>query len=59
MSPRFRSLATLACAAALAASVPVAYLALGGGSYDTSSVRNPCAESQSEMQTPSPIVSWP
>ena len=35
MSPRFRSLATLACAAALAASVPVAYLALGGGSYDT------------------------
>jgi hypothetical protein len=44
VSPRLRSLATLACAAVLAASVPVTYLALGGGSYDTSSVRNPCAE---------------
>jgi hypothetical protein len=44
VSLRFRGVATLACAAALAASVPVAYIALGGGSYDTASVRNPCAE---------------
>ena len=44
MTPRFRNLATLACAAVLAASVPVTYMALGGGSYDTASVRNPCAE---------------
>ena len=44
MSPRFQSLAVLACSAALAASVPVTYLALGGGSYEPSSVRNPCAE---------------
>ena len=44
MRPRRRNLATLACATALAASVPAAYLALGGGSYEPSSVRNPCAE---------------
>jgi hypothetical protein len=42
--PRRQSLAVLACSAALAASVPAAYLALGGGSYEPSSVRNPCAE---------------
>jgi hypothetical protein len=42
--PRLQSLATLACSAVLAASVPGAYLALGGGSYEPSSVRNPCAE---------------
>ena len=34
----------LACAAALALAVPGAYLALGGGSYEPSNVRNPCAE---------------
>jgi hypothetical protein len=34
----------LACSAAVAVSVPAAYLALGGGSYAPSSVRNPCAE---------------
>jgi hypothetical protein len=33
----------LGCSAALGASVPVTYLALGGGSYEPSSVRNPCA----------------
>ena len=44
MRPRRQSLATLACSAVLAASVPGAYLALGGGSYEPSSVRNPCAE---------------
>jgi hypothetical protein len=44
VTPRIRSLATLVCSAALAASVPAAYLALGGGSYEPSSVRNPCAE---------------
>jgi hypothetical protein len=44
VSPRVRAVATLACSAILAASVPVTYLALGGGSYETSSVRNPCAE---------------
>ncbi len=44
MSARFQSIATLACSALLAASVPGAYLALGGGSYEPSSVRNPCAE---------------
>jgi hypothetical protein len=42
--PRLQSVATLACSAALAVSVPGAYLALGGGSYEPSSVRNPCAE---------------
>jgi hypothetical protein len=42
--PRFQNLATLACSAALAASVPAAYLAMGGGSYEPGSVRNPCAE---------------
>jgi hypothetical protein len=42
--PRLQSVATLACSAVLAASVPGAYLALGGGSYEPSSVRNPCAE---------------
>jgi hypothetical protein len=41
---RLRSVATLACSAALAVSVPGAYLALGGGSYEPSSVRNPCAQ---------------
>ena len=44
MSPRLHSLAVLACSAALAASVPLTYVALGGGSYEASSVRNPCAE---------------
>jgi hypothetical protein len=34
----------LACSAALALSVPGAYLALGGGSYEPAGVRNPCAE---------------
>jgi hypothetical protein len=38
-----QTLAVLGCSAALAASVPAAYLALGGGSYEPSSVRNPCA----------------
>jgi hypothetical protein len=38
-----RTLAVLGCSAALGASVPVTYLALGGGSYEPSSVRNPCA----------------
>jgi hypothetical protein len=33
----------LGCSAALGASVPVTYLALGGGSYEASSVRNPGA----------------
>ena len=39
-----RNVATLACSAALAVSLPAAYLAMGGGSYEPSSVRNPCAE---------------
>jgi hypothetical protein len=39
-----RNVATLACSAALAISLPAAYLAMGGGSYEPSSVRNPCAE---------------
>jgi hypothetical protein len=39
-----RTLAVLTCSAALAASVPAVYLALGGGSYQPSSVRNPCAQ---------------
>jgi hypothetical protein len=39
-----RSAAVLACSAALAVSVPGTYLALGGGTYEPSSVRNPCAE---------------
>ncbi|HET6171275.1 MAG TPA: hypothetical protein VFD90_01635 [Gaiellales bacterium] len=38
-----QALAVLSCSAALAVSVPAAYLALGGGSYEPSSVRNPCA----------------
>jgi hypothetical protein len=42
--PSRRTLATLACSALLAGSVPAAYLALGGGSYEPSSVRNPCAQ---------------
>ncbi len=42
--PTRRTLATLACSAALAVSVPAAYVALGGGSYEPSSVRNPCAQ---------------
>jgi len=41
--PMRRTLAVLGCSAALGASVPVTYLALGGGSYEPSSVRNPCA----------------
>jgi hypothetical protein len=41
--PLRQTLAVLGCSAALAASVPVTYLALGGGSYEPSSVRNPCA----------------
>jgi hypothetical protein len=44
VTPRRRSLATLACSAALAVSVPGAYLALGGGTYEPGNVRNPCAE---------------
>jgi hypothetical protein len=40
---RRQTLAVLGCSAALAASLPAAYLALGGGSYEPSSVRNPCA----------------
>lgn len=43
MRPLRRTLAVLGCSAALGASVPVTYLALGGGSYEPSSVRNPCA----------------
>jgi hypothetical protein len=39
-----QSAAVLACSAALAVSVPGAYLALGGGSYSPGNVRNPCAE---------------
>jgi hypothetical protein len=39
-----QTLAVLGCSAALAAAVPAAYLALGGGSYQPSSVRNPCAQ---------------
>jgi hypothetical protein len=42
--PRLQSAAVLACSAALAVSVPGTYLALGGGSYSPSNVRNPCAE---------------
>jgi hypothetical protein len=41
---RLQSVAVLACSAAVALSVPGTYLALGGGSYSPSSVRNPCAE---------------
>ncbi len=44
MSRRRQTIAVLACSAALAASVPVTYVALGGGDYSTASVRNPCAE---------------
>ena len=43
MTPTRQTIAVLACSAALAASVPAAYLALGGGSYEPWSVRNPCA----------------
>ena len=43
MRPLRGTLAVLGCSAALGASVPVTYLALGGGSYEPSSVRNPCA----------------
>jgi hypothetical protein len=43
VTPTRPTIAVLACSAALAASVPAAYLALGGGSYEPSSVRNPCA----------------
>jgi hypothetical protein len=43
VTPTRQTIAVLACSAALAASVPAAYLALGGGSYEPSSVRNPCA----------------
>lgn len=39
-----QTLAVLGCSAALAVSVPLSYLALGGGSYEPSSVRNPCAQ---------------
>ena len=42
--PVRRNVATLACSAVLAVSLPAAYLAMGGGSYEPSSVRNPCAE---------------
>jgi hypothetical protein len=42
--PLRQTLAVLGCSAALAASVPAAYLALGGGSYEPSSVHNPCAQ---------------
>ena len=41
---RLHSVAVLACSAVVAVSVPGTYLALGGGSYSPSSVRNPCAE---------------
>ena len=41
---RLQSVAVLACSAVVAVSVPGVYLALGGGSYSPSSVRNPCAE---------------
>ena len=44
MRPRFQSISVLACSAVLAASVPLTYIALGGGSYSPSSVRNPCAQ---------------
>lgn len=44
MRPVRQTLAVLSCSAALAASVPVTYLALGGGSYEPSSVGNPCAQ---------------
>jgi hypothetical protein len=43
VTPTRQTIAVLACSAALAASVPATYLALGGGSYEPSSVRNPCA----------------
>jgi hypothetical protein len=42
--PARETLAVLASSAVLAASVPAAYLALGGGSYEPSSVHNPCAQ---------------
>ncbi|MDX6536178.1 MAG: hypothetical protein QOD37_519 [Gaiellales bacterium] len=38
-----QALAVLGCSAAVAVSLPAAYLALGGGSYEPSPVRNPCA----------------
>jgi hypothetical protein len=41
---RLQSVTVLACSAVVALSVPGTYLALGGGSYSPSSVRNPCAE---------------
>jgi hypothetical protein len=41
---RFRNISVLACSAVLAASLPLTYVALGGGSYSPSPVRNPCAE---------------
>ena len=44
MRPTRQSASVLACSAALALSVPGAYLALGGGSYEPSGVRTPCAE---------------
>ena len=44
MRRHLQSLATLACAGVLAVSLPLTYVALGGGSYEPSSVRNPCAE---------------
>lgn len=43
MTPTRQTIAVLTCSAALAASVPAGYLALGGGSYEPGSVRNPCA----------------
>jgi hypothetical protein len=42
--PVRQTLAVLSCSAALAVSVPAAYLALGGGSYEPSPVGNPCAQ---------------
>jgi hypothetical protein len=42
--PLRETVAVLSASALIAASVPVAYLALGGGSYAPSSVRNPCAQ---------------
>ena len=44
MRPARETLAVLASSAVLAASLPAAYLALGGGSYEPSSVHNPCAQ---------------
>jgi hypothetical protein len=41
---RLQGISVLASSAVLAVSLPATYVALGGGSYSPSSVRNPCAE---------------